>query len=388
MRILHITPEAPDYHSGGSIVVYQTMNSLKNNGHIIDYCGPEICDELIESNYNNLFYLKECQNNLLRIIDYLFGNTSIFYRSWRDKEIIYDDYGLIFLEFTKLSFVLDKIRGRKLFVRLHNVEKDYADIQYELGRNIEHWLYRRHASSKEKKILNSADGVLALTCKDKQRVEHLYGIDDNKIAVIPVCISEKKNAGNIHKSDWCNVTLLITGSLWYESNFRGITWFIENVYKNHLSHMKLIVAGRKPTEELKHLISQFENIQLIDSPADMSPYFCEADLAIAPVFAGAGMKVKVAEALSYGVPVVGTDHAFIGYDIVDGNNSYIANREEEFCHKVISYERSSQEEKIKTHIGAFNLFLENYSIAKSTIMYGETINKTISRSSGERLHSK
>lgn len=55
----------------------------------------------------------------------------------------------------------------------------------------------------------------------------------------------------------------------------------------------------------------------------MDPYFNNAELYIAPIFDGAGMKVKVAEALSYALPVVGTSHAFEGYAIQNGSNSYI-----------------------------------------------------------------
>ena len=46
----------------------------------------------------------------------------------------------------------------------------------------------------------------------------------------------------------------------------------------------------------------------------MAPYFQNAEFYVAPVFSGAGMKVKVAEALSYGLTVVGSHHALVGYE--------------------------------------------------------------------------
>ena len=62
------------------------------------------------------------------------------------------------------------------------------------------------------------------------------------------------------------------------------------------------------------MIANAERCTLVDSPEDMAPYFRGASLYLAPIFSGAGMKVKVAEALSYGLQVVGTRHAFIGYN--------------------------------------------------------------------------
>ena len=73
----------------------------------------------------------------------------------------------------------------------------------------------------------------------------------------------------------------------------------------------MVVAGKRPTAELKRMIANAERCTLVDSPEDMAPYFRGASLYLAPIFSGAGMKVKVAEALSYGLQVVGT---FIGYN--------------------------------------------------------------------------
>ena len=81
-----------------------------------------------------------------------------------------------------------------------------------------------------------------------------------------------------------------------------------------LPDYRLVVAGRNPGKDLKQLIAETERVALIDSPEDMAPFFQNADMYVAPVFSGAGMKVKVAEALSYGLTVIGSHHALIGYE--------------------------------------------------------------------------
>ena len=48
-----------------------------------------------------------------------------------------------------------------------------------------------------------------------------------------------------------------------------------------------------------------------DKPEDFLP---QNSLMVAPIPTGAGMKVKVAETLSMGLPIVGSDEALVGYD--------------------------------------------------------------------------
>ena len=46
---------------------------------------------------------------------------------------------------------------------------------------------------------------------------------------------------------------------------------------------------------------------------DLTPLYREAAAFVAPVFLGSGMKVKVAESLMHGCPVIGTPLALRGY---------------------------------------------------------------------------
>ena len=68
---------------------------------------------------------------------------------------------------------------------------------------------------------------------------------------------------------------------------------------------------------------------------------------IAPIEKGAGMKVKVADSLSMGIMVVGSDEALVGYDEAindDINNSIIrANTPDEYKEAIMSYLCLSQD---------------------------------------------
>ena len=169
--------------------------------------------------------------------------------------------------------------------------------------------------------------------------------------------------------------MLITGSLWFGPNYDGIKWFIQNCYSKIIVKTQLVIAGYKPNPELKELANIYD-IDVIDSPIDMEPYFKAADIAIAPVFDGAGMKVKVAEALSYGLPVVGTTHAFTGYDIVEGKNSWCTDTEQGFIDAIVNYSNMSEENKKNMGKEAYRLYEDKYSQNVSTHMMKNIIENT------------
>lgn len=144
--------------------------------------------------------------------------------------------------------------------------------------------------------------------------------------------------------------ILATGSLYYGPNANGIKWFIEKVWKEFnvrgmLPEYSLIVAGRNPGNDLKKLAEETARVKLIDSPKEMSPFFLNADMYVAPVFEGAGMKVKVAEALSYGLTVVGSHHALIGYEEAEPFITE-ANTAEEFLEKILAVKKNPQKKSL------------------------------------------
>ena len=360
MRVLHITPEAPGSLSGGKIGVKQSIYSLIDNNYVVDYVGPEIEDEEIRQLYNHLYVLEPSYNLPLRIYDSLHMNTNKRYRAWKNLKLDMSGYDIILLEFTKLNYILQHIPKEKLIVRVHNVEVDYSYQNFRHNKSLVNLVDYIFSVKRERQIVNSANTLMVLTKKDKQRLNKLYGIAEDKMEILPVCIREPKDFKISHTySD--ELKMLISGSLWFGPNYEGIKWFLDNVYNKIDFPKRLIIAGFKPNGELIERVKRLEDVELIDSPVSMEPYFLNADISITPVFNGAGMKVKVAEALSYGLPVVGTTHAFEGYRITHGVDSYCSDDAHSFLRCINEYVKLSYDEKLLMRERCYNLFKSFYS---------------------------
>jgi glycosyltransferase involved in cell wall biosynthesis len=59
-------------------------------------------------------------------------------------------------------------------------------------------------------------------------------------------------------------------------------------------------------------------VELIEDAPDLEPYYRTARCVVLPIRSGGGSRLKVFEALAYGVPIVGTSRAVAGIPIGDG----------------------------------------------------------------------
>ena len=68
---------------------------------------------------------------------------------------------------------------------------------------------------------------------------------------------------------------------------------------------------------------------------DLSPYYARARVALTPLRFGAGVKGKIGEAWSHGVPVVMTEVGADGMQVVHGKTALVANEPESFAQAVL-----------------------------------------------------
>ncbi len=361
MRILHVTPEAPGYTSGGTICVRQSLLMLDPENNEIDYAGPQIQNNDIRILYNKTYELEPSTSllDLVRTILHLQQNKR--YLSWKRLNLDLSIYDYVYMDFTKLDYVAKDVvkKAIPLVVRAHNVECDYAKNDYIASKNIIKWFTLLVAKSHEKYIVSHATKLVTLTQNDLNRFKDIYGLDDNKTCIIPICLDNPSANGNTETHD--TTRLLVTGSLWYGVNLDGILWMINEALPKTKSNFVLRIAGGHPSEEFKQLCKE-KAIELIDTPPSMREHLEWCDAVVVPIFSGAGMKVKIAEALSYGKPLITTSFGAIGYDVKDSCNSYIADNPNEFAEAIDSYCELPTKDRKQMSKNALNLFEQKYNI--------------------------
>lgn len=369
MRILYFTFIVPTIKFGGGIGVIQSISSLCQNA-IVDYIGPTF-DEKEFIGYpihlNNITIVNKNENILKRFYNFIFkGITTGFYDSWVDviKTVDIEQYDCIYLDYSRQDFVAKwtKKKGLPLVIRVHNVEAEYFKTLYKKKKNFVNWIKTITSKKSEKFCVQLADKVVALTSYDKAKLIEIYNIPDEKIEIMPVCVKNETSKLSINRS---KPYILIAGSLWFGPNAEGTEWFLDKVWRaldeSIGEEYDLLVVGANPNQRLQKLASGYKHVFLYVNPEDIKPFYQEAELFIAPIFYGAGMKVKIAEALACSLPVVATPHALIGYEAVY-SHIYSTETKEEFENAIKHYLEKDDLIKKKMKQELKNLFENNYSM--------------------------
>ncbi len=154
----------------------------------------------------------------------------------------------------------------------------------------------------------------------------------NKLAVI----------SNIHSLEPCTKSysdregLMFIGGFAHPPNEEGIIWFIDYilpVIRRQLPGIHLTIVGSDPSERLKAMASS--QITVTGYVEDVSSYFNNCRVFVSPLRHGAGVKGKIGQSFSFGLPVVTTSIGAEGMQLIDGHNALISDSETEFARKVV-----------------------------------------------------
>jgi glycosyltransferase involved in cell wall biosynthesis len=130
-----------------------------------------------------------------------------------------------------------------------------------------------------------------------------------------------------------SLTLLWLGSFDWPPNLEAIRWFLDQVWPQ-LSlrdgpRFALHIVGSNPPEDVT--AAGNESVQVHGYVDDISDLKGRADVLIAPIRSGSGVRLKVVEALAAGLPVVTTSKGAEGLTAVPGRDLLVADDEEEFA---------------------------------------------------------
>ena len=131
-------------------------------------------------------------------------------------------------------------------------------------------------------------------------------------------------ANNSHEPPF---DLVFVGTLGYEPNYLGITWFLEEVLPLMDPNVKVGIVGANPPVALTEL--QNPQVRVFADVDEVTSFYHSAKLAIVPLQSGSGTRTKILEAWSHGLPVVSTTLGAEGIDIKDAG--ILANSAAEFA---------------------------------------------------------
>ena len=156
--------------------------------------------------------------------------------------------------------------------------------------------------------------------------------------------------------------LVFLGGFAHTANVDAINWFIGKVWpllQKRGFPYRLTIAGAEMPDQIAALAS--DRIEVMGHVKNLRRLFAECRLSIAPLRYGAGMKGKIVESLSYGVPVVATSVAAEGMDLHHNETLLIANSPPTMADEIV---RLSEDDDLWQMLsqGGYRYFEKHFSI--------------------------
>lgn len=248
---------------------------------------------------------------------------------------------VIFIEDSEFGNLVNRLKndceGCRVFSFYHDIKADlykqWMNNERTFKSKIEYTIGIRQEYVNQK----YADINMVFNERDAKKFQAYYGKRPDVIIPLPApvpTISDNIMNSITAKDDKKNI--LFVGKKYYP-NLVGFKWFVDNILPSLTDNIQVDVVGRG-LEELRNEYSD-PRINVIGGVESLNPYYENADIVIAPLFDGGGMKSKTVEALSFGKIFVGTEESLFGFweemdSDIRGKTCYQCNTPEEWIQTI------------------------------------------------------
>lgn len=309
-RILFLTPHLPSLRAGGEKFTYLLLNELSKN-HVVDLIyykyNEDPCYIVPNHNVNVLRIMKNSiRIKLYHALQHPMTHPIFSVRfdyellKYLQHKLLIVDYDLLYLDHSQMFMYGKYFPDMKKILMSHDVMVQ----RYERKGN---WLSKKLIISKEKELMNMPNStVFTFSQKDNDIIWRRYGLksystnfflDKDIIEATPQKIERQ---------------IVFIGKWNRPDNLDGLIWFLENVYPLINKDIRIVIYGKWLPKSIIKNINEETNIKYMGFAENPYMEIANSLAMVSPLFSGAGVKVKVVEALACGTPVVGTNIAFEG----------------------------------------------------------------------------
>lgn len=182
----------------------------------------------------------------------------------------------------------------------------------------------------ERQAYAQFDAVVFVTATDRAR----FALP--AAHVIPICVEPAPAI--THTASPASRQVLFVGTLFWPPNAEGVAWFLRAVWplvRARCADARLVVVGKRPPAALRQLAAATPGVELPGYVEDLTELVASSTVFVVPLHAGGGMRVKIVDAWSWGIPVVATTIGAEGLDYVAGEHLAIADDASAFAAAVI-----------------------------------------------------
>lgn len=205
--------------------------------------------------------------------------------------------------FTARYLDVFKRNGVKCFVRSHNVEFEvWETISKNTSKPLKRWYLNklsRDLKTFELTALNSVDGIMTLS-EDDENTFRSFGITTS-ITTIPVSIAIPQ-----YEHNYSNANFFHFGAMNWKPNIRAVNnaLSIWDDVRSQSPDCLLTIAGNHSDQYFEG--KNQEGVKCAGFVSSIKEFFNEQGILISLIDSGSGVRIKILEAMSYGIPIITT----------------------------------------------------------------------------------
>ena len=336
MKILYFYPDNPLLtNQGNNARALVLLQYFKNRVIDVDLVGcaskeygENETDEIIKSDLVNNVYLLRKHKSKFYQIGYFFKESlpnfflnkiKQFNRAKLNHKVGFNEilkknsYDYIIISYSCWATLIENnnnLKKAKLVIDTH----DFLTSQFQNTKKFKLGSFFQ----KEMELLNLFDTIIPISIEEK----YIYSQFLKKnIEIIPHSLPDKSKLNyEVKKYD------IIYVASDNPHNREGIKWFFQSVYPILRDDIKICVVGK-----IANCIEDYLNVEKNLFVKDLDQFYASSKIAICPMFTGTGLKIKVIEAMSFGLPIVSNERGIDGLYNKTNNGVLVTNNPENFA---------------------------------------------------------
>ena len=247
----------------------------------------------------------------------------------------------------QLAPYADLIEARHKVLDLHNVESALLASYAQSGARLASIVARIESRAMrriERRALDAYNTISVVSDVDRGRLPETA----NRVVVCPN--GWEPGAPLPAASE---PLVAFVGLLGWTPNVDAALWLTERVWplvRREMPEARLVLVGRDPAPAVRALAA--EDVTVTGTVPDVTPYLARARVAVAPLRAGGGSRLKILEALDAGRPVVATTVGAEGLEKLVDRGILLADDPAEFAAKVVSLLRDPVRSEALGRVGS------------------------------------
>lgn len=343
MKILYFYPDNPLLLNQGnnaranSLLLYFKSRNIqvdlvgsKSN----DYTEKETNSIVNHELANQVFLLKKHKTNSYSIHyffkeslpNFIFNRVRQFRRAKSNHQVGFNEilkkhsYDYIIISYSCWATLVKNnanLKEAKLIIDTHDLltSQFQRTKKFRLGRFFE----------TEMELLRMFDIIMAISVEENYIYSQFLA---NRVEIISHALAD--NFKDNFASKKYDIVYVASDNY---HNINAMRWFFEKVHPLLNKDIKICIIGK-----ICNYVSDYPNVEKIAFADDLKMYYSNSKIAICPMFSGTGLKIKVIESLSFGLPVVCNERGVDGLYNKTNNGCLVSNDPQKFTayiHKLI-----------------------------------------------------